>query len=99
MLAAHELTETGFYWYLDAIGSQPQVVEVVGEDVLTVRFAGREDEDALVDLSGTFVGPLRPPGARQALSDAENKAVQSALSRTAGRPQPPIKDTGEGHPN
>lgn len=99
MLTAHDITEAGFYWYLDAIGSQAQVVEVVGDDVLTVRFAAREDEDALADLSGTFVGPLRPPGAQQALSDAENKAVQSALSRTASRPLVPFKDTGEGHPN
>lgn len=99
MLTAHDLTAPGFYWYLDAIGSQAQVVEVVGNDVLTVRFAGREDEDALADLSGTFVGPLRPPGAQQALSDAENKAVQAALSRTANRPLVPSREEGEGHPN
>jgi len=55
------------------------VVEVVGDDVLMVRFAGREDEDALADLAGSFVGPLRPPGAEQALSEVEQKAVQAAL--------------------
>lgn len=99
MLTSRDLTKAGFYWYLDAIGSQPQVVEVVGEDVFRVRFAGRKDEDALADLSGSFVGPLRPPGAQQALSDAEAKAVRVAVSRTAGRPPLPSEETGEGHPS
>lgn len=99
MFNAYEVTGAGFYWYLDAIGSRPQVVEIAGDDVLTVRFTGRADEDALADLSGTFVGPLRPPGAQQALSDAERKAVQAAVSRTVARPLVPANDPGEGHPS
>lgn len=98
MLSPIDLTEPGFYWYLDGIGSSPQVVEVVGHDVLMVRFAGREDEDALADLAGTFVGPLRPPGAHQPLSEAEHKAVQAALSRSGRRVPPPADDLAEGHP-
>ena len=99
MLNPNDLTDTGFYWYLDAIGSAPQVVEIVGEDVLMVRFAGRRGEDALADLAGAFVGPLRPPGAQQALSEAEHKAVQAALSQMGGRAPAPSKDVGEGHPS
>ncbi len=99
MLDSHELTDAGFYWYLDTMGSEAHVVEIVGDDVLAVRFVGREDEDALADLQGTFVGPLRPPGAQQGLSDVEHKAVQAALSRRIGQPVVPFKDAGEGHPN
>jgi hypothetical protein len=99
MLLPNDLTDPGFYWYLDALGSAPQVVEVVGDDVLSVRFTGREDEDALADLAGTLVGPLRPPGAQQALSEVEHKAVQSALSKNGGRVATPSKEPGEGHPN
>lgn len=98
MLTPMALTEVGFYWYLDAIGSVPQVVEVLGQDVLVVRFAGREDEDALADLSGSFVGPLRPPGAHQPLSEVEHKAVQAALARSGGHVPCPSKDPAEGHP-
>jgi hypothetical protein len=98
MLHPNDLTDAGFYWYLDAIGSAPQVVEVVGDDVLMVRFAGREEEDALVDLAGSFVGPLRPPGAGQGLSEVEHKAVQAALCRSGAVPAP-RKDPGEGHPS
>ena len=99
MISPNDMTEPGFYWYLDAIGSAPHVVEVVGEDRLMVRFAGRAGEDALPDLAGTFVGPLRPPGAQQALSDVEHKAVQAALSRNGARVPVPWKDVGEGHPS
>jgi hypothetical protein len=99
MLHPNDLTDAGFYWYLDAIGSTPQVVEVVGDDVLMVRFTGREDEDALADLAGSFVGPLRPPGAAQALSEVEQKAVQAALSRSPAQVPAPPKDPGEGHPS
>ena len=99
MLLPNDLSEAGFYWYLDALGSPPQVVEVLGDDVLMVRFTGREDEDPLADLAGTFVGPLRPPGAQQALSETEHKAVQSALSKSGGRVPAPSKDLGEGHPS
>lgn len=99
MLAPNDMTESGFYWYLDAIGSAPEVVEVVGANVLMVRFAGREEEDALSELAGTFVGPLRPPGAHQALSEVEHKAVQAALSRNGARVTAPWKDLGEGHPS
>ena len=61
MLTPNDMTEAGFYWYLDAIGSAPQVVEVVGDNVLMVRFAGREEEDALSDLAGTArCGPPEP---------------------------------------
>jgi hypothetical protein len=98
MLHPNDLNDAGFYWYLDAIGSAPLVVEVVGSDVLMVRFAGRAGEDNVRDLQGSFVGPLRPPGAQQALSDVEHKAVQAALSRTESRVPPPAKDAGEGHP-
>lgn len=98
MLHPPNVNETGFYWYLDAVGSPPQVVEVVGDDVLMVRFAGREDEDAIVDLAGSFVGPLRPPGANQALSEAEQKAVQAARTRSGSRASPDLRDPGEGHP-
>ena len=99
MLHPKDLNDPGFYWYLDAIGSPPQVVEVVGDDVLTVRFTGREDEDALADLAGSFVGPLRPPGAAQSLSEIEQKAVHAALSRSAAQVPPPPRDEGEGHPS
>ena len=99
MLTPNDLTEAGFYWYLDVVGSAPHVVEVVGEDVLMVRFAGREDEDALAALAGTFVGPLRPPVAQQALSDVEHRAVQAALSKNGARVPAPSKDLGEGHPS
>ena len=98
MLSANQVTDAGFYWYLDAIGSPPQVVEVVGNDVLTVRFTGREDEDALSELAGSFVGPLRPPGAAQSLSDSEQKAVQAALSRCGTQVPAVPRDQGEGHP-
>lgn len=98
MLHPKDVTEAGFYWYLDAIGSPPQVVLVAGDDVLMVRFTGREDEDALADLAGSFVGPLRPPGASQALSEAEHKAVQAVLSRSGGTAPAPAKEPGEGHP-
>jgi hypothetical protein len=93
-----DLAECGFYWYLDAVGSPPQVVEVVGDEVLMVRFAGRDDEDALADMEGKFVGPLRPPGAHQPLSEIEHKAVQAALARIAGRVPSPARDSAEGHP-
>jgi hypothetical protein len=76
MLTPNDMTEAGFYWYLDAIGSAPEVVEVAGANVLMVRFAGREEEDALSELAGTFVGPLRPPGAHQALSEARSSTRQ-----------------------
>ena len=99
MLHPDQLIDTGFYWYLDAIGSPPQVVEVVGDDVLMVRFTGRRREHALADLAGAFVGPLRPPGARQVLSEAEHKAVQSALSRSRAQVPAPAKQPGEGHPS
>jgi len=99
MLNSNHMSEAGFYWYLDAIGSAPQVVEVVADDVLMVRFIGREDEDELAGLTGTFVGPLRPPGAQQTLSDVEQKAVQAALSRSGVAVLPPSKELGEGHPS
>jgi len=100
MLRANQVTDAGFYWYLDAIGSPPQVVQVAGEDRLTVRFSGRADEDALLDLAGSFVGPLRPPGAHQALSEAEQAAVQTAVqSRTAARAPADPAGAGEGHPS
>lgn len=100
MLNPSEITDPGFYWNLDAIGAPAQVVEVVGEpgDVLMVRFAGREDEDALEDLAGTFVGPLRAPGSHQSLSEAEQKAVKSDLRRLAAGPETIPKAPGEGHP-
>lgn len=98
MLNPIDLTETGFYWYLDGIGSPPQVVEVVGRDVLMVRFAGRVDEHALADLAGKFVGPLRPPVAHQPLSEAEHKAVQAAIARSGRLVLSPAKDPAEGHP-
>jgi hypothetical protein len=100
MLRADQVTDSGFYWYLDAIGSPPQVVQVAGEDRLAVRFAGRAGEDALVDLAGSFVGPLRPPGAHQSLSDAEQAAVKAAVqSRAPGRAPADPADAGEGHPS
>ncbi|GAB3777234.1 hypothetical protein GCM10028796_56060 [Ramlibacter monticola] len=100
MLSANQLNDAGFYWYLDAIGSPPQVVEVGGDDRLTVRFTGRAGEGALVDLAGSFVGPLRPPGAHQTLSDAEQEAVQAAVqSRTRARGPADPPDAGEGHPS
>lgn len=63
MLTPSDITDPGFYWYFDAIGGQPCVVEVVGEARrdFAVRFTGRADEDALGDLSGSFIGPLLPP--------------------------------------
>lgn len=63
MLTSSDITTPGFYWYFDAIGGQPYVVEVAGEKraELVVRFTGREDEDALKDLSGDFIGPVSPP--------------------------------------
>ena len=99
MLHPHNVSEAGFYWYLDALGSAPQVVEVVGDDVLMARFAGREDEDAVADLAGSLVGPLRPPGAHQVLSEVEQKAVQAALNMQGGRVPGAVKDPGEGHPS
>jgi hypothetical protein len=99
MLTPNDVTAAGFYWYLDAMGSAPQVVEVVGDEVLMVRFTGREDEDVLADLGGTFVGPLRPPGAHEELSEVEHKAVEAALSKLGRRVLVPSKDPGEGHPS
>jgi hypothetical protein len=94
-----DITVPGFYWYLDAFGTPPHVVEVVASgDELMVRFAGREGEDALEELSGSFVGPLRPPGSHQNLSEAEHKAVQAELARTSVRTEVKVKDIGEGHP-
>jgi hypothetical protein len=99
MLSPNDIAEAGYYWYLDAIGSAPQVVEVAGDDSFRVRFAGRQDELTLSDLQGSLVGPLRPPGAQQVLSEAEHKAVQAALCRTAGRASAPAREPGEGHPS
>jgi hypothetical protein len=98
-LHPRDVSEAGFYWYLDTLGSVPQVVEVFGDDVLTVRFAGRGDEDAVADLAGSLVGPLRPPGAQRALSETEQKAVQAALHQRSGRVPVVVKDPGEGHPS
>ena len=98
MLRPDDLNDAGFYWYLDALGSAPQVVEVVGSDLLCVRFAGRQGADPVRDLQGSFVGPLRPPGAQQALSEVEHKAVQAAISRAEVRAAPATRDPGEGHP-
>jgi hypothetical protein len=63
MLTPEDVTLPGFYWYFDAIGGAPVVVQIEGErraDML-VLFAGRDDVDALADLSGSFIGPLLPP--------------------------------------
>jgi hypothetical protein len=64
MLTSDHITEQGYYWYFDPIGAPPVVVEVAGEprEELVVRWPGREEDDALQDLPGTFLGPLRPRG-------------------------------------
>jgi hypothetical protein len=66
MLNPQDITDAGFYWYLDAIDAPALLVEVVRhtDDMLVARFTGRDDEDALPDLSGTFIGPLRAPSGR-----------------------------------
>ena len=60
-----DVTQPGFYWYQDAIGAPPTIVEIGPADAATedleVRFAGREDFDLLRDLSGSFSGPITPP--------------------------------------
>ncbi len=63
MLTPDDITLPGFYWYLDAIGSPPCVVEIEGERRadLVVLFPGRDDTDALADLAGSFIGPIVPP--------------------------------------
>jgi hypothetical protein len=63
VLQPSDITLPGFYWYFDPIGGPAIVVEVAGERKrdLVVRFTGREDEDALSDLSGSFIGPITPP--------------------------------------
>lgn len=65
MLRSSDITLPGFYWYFDAIGGPPVVVEVGPGDAsqagFEVRFAGREEADLLRDLSGDFIGPLVPP--------------------------------------
>ncbi|MFL6693826.1 MAG: hypothetical protein ACJ8GO_12795 [Ramlibacter sp.] len=64
MLRANQITEAGFYWYYDAIGGAPVVVEVspaeAPEAQLEVRFTGRHVWDMLGDLSGSFIGPIEP---------------------------------------
>ncbi len=65
MMNSSDITQSGFYWYWDAIGGDPTIVEVGPVDSpkrdLEVRFAGREDADLLHDLSGQFAGPVVPP--------------------------------------
>ena len=36
MLTPNDLTEAGFYWYLDVVGSAPHVVEVVGLSLIHI---------------------------------------------------------------
>jgi hypothetical protein len=65
VLQPSDITLPGFYWYFDPIGAPAVVVEVAGESKreLVVRFTGRDDEDALSNLSGSFIGPIAPPAA------------------------------------
>jgi hypothetical protein len=63
MLTPRDITLPGFYWYFDPIGAPPTVVEIARRDPPRPGggWPGREDEDALLDLAGTFVGPLQAP--------------------------------------
>lgn len=67
MLTPRDITEPGIYWYFDAIGAPAQIVEVGPPEArrgeLLVSFIGREDSDAVQDLSGAFLGPIAPPSA------------------------------------
>lgn len=64
MLSSKQVHEPGFYWYYDASGSPPVVVEIAAaeapETQLEVRFHGRHDWDLLSEMKGKFEGPLRP---------------------------------------
>ena len=65
MLTSRDIKLAGFYWYYDAIGGPPVVVEVSPAEApeldLEVRFTGRDDWEMLGDLAGTFIGPIEPP--------------------------------------
>jgi hypothetical protein len=65
MPRAADITAPGYYWYYDASGARPVVVEVAPaeapETQLEVRFIGREDWVLLQDMAGSFAGPIPPP--------------------------------------
>lgn len=65
MLTAKQITAPGFYWYYDAIGARPVVVEIspaeAPEPDLEARFVGRADWYMLAHLLGGFIGPIEPP--------------------------------------
>jgi hypothetical protein len=97
MLSPSDITDSGFYWYLDRIGAPAVIVEVVRDsgEQLAARFTGREDEDLVSDLLGTFIGPLRasfgdkPPGSEATSTETAKaaKGVQEKMRPDAdGRP-------------
>lgn len=65
MLNPSDITQPGFYWYVDELSGDPVVVEVGPPDAarhdLEVRFTGRDDADSLQELAGAFFGPIQPP--------------------------------------
>ncbi|RYY61564.1 MAG: hypothetical protein EOO24_58975 [Comamonadaceae bacterium] len=64
MLLAHEIAETGSYFYFEFVGGAPELVEVVVHDgALRATFVGERGQVELPTLSGCFEGPIRvaPP--------------------------------------
>jgi hypothetical protein len=64
MFNGSDITEPGFYWYFEANGVDPVLVEVRPEEApepqLEVRLPGRKEWILLTDLSGKFEGPVPP---------------------------------------
>jgi len=67
MLNANDIQEPGPYWYSDQSGAEPAVVLVCAEGLTRrdweVSWFGREDNDRLDDLPGSFEGPIAPRAA------------------------------------
>ena len=63
MLTPSHITQPGFYWYFDANGTVPVVVEVVAQAGrgVVARFPGRVDEHLVSELPGRFRGPRTGP--------------------------------------
>jgi hypothetical protein len=65
MLNANDIQEPGPYWYSDQSGAEPALVLVCGEGLARsdweVSWFGREDNDRLDDLPGSFEGPIAEP--------------------------------------
>lgn len=64
MRIATEIHQPGYYWYYEWAGGPPKLVEVRGTQSTTMKvcFRGPRKEEALLDLNGSFVGPVARSG-------------------------------------